>query len=365
VVDLEQQRLVALDDERATGGRGHRSSVAQGVRPKPIRPGRPSVEGDVTSDIVLLVIGLVVIGVAADQAVVGSARVAEHFNLPRVLLGAVLIGLGTSLPEAVVSVLAATDGRGELAYGNLIGSNTANIGLVLGVAAIVAASPLVVDSGILTREVPLALGSSLLFALVVLAGAPWPFGLLLLVTGAVVGRILLAHERDVPEPPGDIELEREVRQFSGVVSVPREVTRALVGLALTLGAAEAVLLGATGVADELGIGEGLVGLAIIAVGTSLPELVTAITAVRRGEDELVLGNVLGSNLANSLLVGGVATLAGAAGTTVTPTLREGALMMATLVVLAAAALGRRLAVSRPEGVLLLAAYVLGMVWIAL
>lgn len=318
-----------------------------------------------TLDIVLLVGGLVVIGLAADQAVVGSARLAERFNLPRVVLGALLIGIGTSLPEAVVSISAAVDGRGALAYGNLIGSNSANIGLVLGVAAIAAASPLVVDSGILTREVPLALGASLLFAVVVLAGMPWPFGVLLLVTGVLVARILLGHVSDVPEPPGDVELEREMAQFSGDVRVGREVTRTLIGLALTLASAEAVLVGATAVAEDLGITEGLVGLAIVAVGTSLPELVTAITAVRRGEDELVLGNVLGSNLANSLLVGGLATLAGAAGTPVTSTLREGALLMAVLVVLAAAALGRKLAVSRPEGVLLLATYAAGIAWIAL
>ncbi len=318
-----------------------------------------------TYDIVLLVFGLVVIGLAADQAVVGSARLAERFNLSRVVLGALLIGIGTSLPEAVVSILAAVDGRGALAYGNLIGSNSANIGLVLGVAALAAASPLVVDSGILTREVPLALGSSLLFAVVVLAGMPWPFGLLLLVTGVVVARILLAHEAGVPEPSGDVELEREMHQFAGTVRVRREITRTGVGLVLTLGAAQAVLAGATGVAEQLGISEGLVGLAIVAVGTSLPELVTAITAVRRGEDELVLGNVLGSNLANSLLVGGVATLAGAAGTTVTPTLREGALMMSVLVVLAAAALGRKMAVSRPEGIALLATYAAGIAYLAL
>jgi cation:H+ antiporter len=318
----------------------------------------------VTLDIVLLVGGLVVIGLAADQAVVGSARLAERFNLPRVVLGALLIGIGTSLPEAVVSISAAIDGRGALAYGNLIGSNSANIGLVLGVAAIAAASPLVVDSGILTREVPLALGASLLFAVVVLADMPWPFGVLLLVTGVLVARILLGHVSDVPEPPGDVELEREMAQFSGDVRAGRELARALIGLALTLASAEAVLVGATAVAEDLGITEGLVGLAIVAVGTSLPELVTAITAVRRGEDELVLGNVLGSNLANSLLVGGLATLAGAAGTTVTPTLREGALLMAVLVVLAAAALGRKMAVSRPEGVLLLATYAAGLAWIA-
>jgi len=319
----------------------------------------------VTFDIVLLVGGLVVIGLAADQAVVGSARLADRFRLPRVVLGALLIGVGTSMPEAIVSVLAAVNGSGALAYGNLIGSNAANIGLVLGVAAAFAAAPLVVDSGILTREVPLALGASLLFAVFVLAGMPWPLGVLLLVAAVLVARILLAHERLVPAPPGDVELASEVAEFAGHHNPWREGVRALVGLGFTLGAAQAVLVGATGVAETFGIAEGLVGIGIVAVGTSLPELVTAITAVRRGEDELVLGNVLGSNLANSLLVGGVATLAGAAGTTVTPALREGAIVMAVLVVLAAGALGRRLAVSRFEGVLLLVAYAAGITWIAL
>ena len=318
-----------------------------------------------TLDIVVLVVGLVVIGLAADQAVVGSARLAERFDLPRVVLGALLIGVGTSLPEAVVSVLAAVNGAGALAFGNLLGSNAANIGLVLGIAALAAAAPLVVDSGILTREVPLALGASLLFAVFVLAGMPWPLGVLLLVTAALVARILLAHDRLVPAPPGDVELAGEVAQFAGEHSAWREGVRAVVGLVLTLGAAEAVLVGATGVAEEFGLDEGFVGLAIVAVGTSLPELVTAITAVRRGEDELVLGNVLGSNLANSLLVGGIATLAGAAGTVVTPALREGAIVMAVLVVLAAGALGRHMAVSRTEGALLLAAYAGGIVWLAL
>lgn len=318
-----------------------------------------------TFDIVLLALGLVVIGLAADQAVVGAARLADRFRLPRVVLGALLIGVGTSLPEAVVSLLAATSGSGELAFGNLIGSNAANIGLVLGVAAVASAAPLVVDSGILTREVPLSLGSCLLFAVFVLAGMPVLFGAFLLVAALLVARILLAHERMVPVPAGDAELAREVREYSGQINTGRESVRAIVGLVLTLGAAEAVLVGATGVADTFGLGEGLVGLAIVAVGTSLPELVTAITAVRRGEDELVLGNVLGSNLANSLLVGGLATLTGAAGTEVTEALREGALVMATLVVLAAAALGRRLTVSRPEGVLLLVAYGAGIAWIAL
>lgn len=317
-----------------------------------------------TVDIVLLVVGLAVIGLAADQAVVGAARLADHFRLPRVVLGALLIGVGTSLPEAVVSIMAASSGSGALAYGNLIGSNSANLGLVLGVAALAAASPLVVDSGVLSREVPLSLGACLLFAVFVLAGMPWPFGVLLLVAAALVARILLAHDRLEPATAGDLELDKEVEEFTRESSSTKDTARVVVGLGLTLAAAQAVLVGATGVAAEFGISEGLVGLAIVAVGTSLPELVTVITGVRRGEDELVLGNVLGSNLANSLLVGGLATLAGAAGTPVTEVLRQGSLVMATLVVLAAAALGRHLAVSRTEGLLLLLAYVAGIVWVA-
>jgi cation:H+ antiporter len=319
----------------------------------------------VTHDIVLLVVGLVVIGLAADQAVVGAARLADRFRLSRVVLGALLIGVGTSMPEAVVSILAATRGSGALAYGNLIGSNSANIGLVLAVAALVAASPLVVDAGILTREVPLSLGACLLLAVFVLAGMPWPLGVLLLVAAVIVTRILVTNQTLLPVPVGDVELAGDVAEFARETSMAGDVARAVVGLVLTLGAAEAVLVGATGVAEQFGLDEGLIGLAIVAIGTSLPELVTVITAVRRGEDELVLRNVLGSNLANSLLVGGLATLAGAAGTPVTPALRDGAIVMGVLVLLAAAALGRRLAVSRAEGVLLLVAYAAGLVYVAL
>jgi cation:H+ antiporter len=185
------------------------------------------------------------------------------------------------------------------------------------------------------------------------------------VAAVIVTRILVTNQTLLPVPVGDVELAGDVAEFARETSMAGDVARAVVGLVLTLGAAEAVLVGATGVAEQFGLDEGLIGLAIVAIGTSLPELVTVITAVRRGEDELVLGNVLGSNLANSLLVGGLATLAGAAGTPVTPALRDGAIVMGVLVLLAAAALGRRLAVSRAEGVLLLVAYAAGLVYVAL
>lgn len=312
------------------------------------------------TDIVLLIGGLVVIGVAADQAVVGAARLADRFRLPRVVVGALLIGVGTSMPELFVDTLAVLEGRPTLALGELLGSNAANIGLVLGAAALVMARPLVVDSGVLAREVPLSLGACLVFVVVVLAGSPRLAGLVLLVGAVVVVRAIVTRPRASPvTEPGDVELSREVGVLVGRPSLPREWVRALAGLAVTLVSAQAVLTGAVSLAERFGLAEGFVGLAIIAVGTSLPELVTALTGVRRGEDELVVGNVLGSNLTNSLLVGGVVVLLADA-PAATPTLRAAGLLVTSLVLLLAMAMGRGLHVSRVEGALLLLTWGAGL-----
>lgn len=316
------------------------------------------------TDIVLLIGGLVLIGVAADQAVVGAARLADRFRLPRVVVGALLIGVGTSMPELFVDTLAVLEGRPTLALGELMGSNAANIGLVLGSAALVMARPLVVDSGVLAREVPLSLGACLVFVVVVLAGSPRLAGLALLVGAVVVVRAIVTRPRTAPvTEPGDVELSREVGVLVGRVSVPREWVRALAGLAVTLVAAQGVLTGAVSLAERFGLAEGFVGLAIIAVGTSLPELVTALTGVRRGEDELVIGNVLGSNLTNSLLVGGIVVLL-AGEPAATPTLRAAGLLVTSLVLLLAMAMGRGLHVSRVEGALLLLTWGAGLALVA-
>ena len=183
---------------------------------------------------------------------------------------------------------------------------------------------------------------------------------MLLVGAAVVVRAIVTRPRTAPPAePADVELSREVGVLVGRPSVPREWARTLIGLVLTLAAAQAALTGAVSLAERLGIAEGFVGLAIIAVGTSLPELVTAISGIRRREDELVIGNVLGSNLTNSLLVGGIVVLL-AGETAVTPTLRAAGLLVTGLVLLLAAAMGRGLRVSRAEGALLLLTWLSGL-----
>ena len=253
-----------------------------------------------------IVAGLVLLTAAADWFVVGAVRLAARLRLSPVVIGAVVIGFGTSAPEMVVSGLAAGQGQLDIAVGNVIGSNIANLSLVLGAAALV--TTVTVAGRTLRREVPLVLAATVAYALLVQGGLSRLEGAVLLVAAvaAVVG--ILVSSRG----GGDDELTHEVEEFltDAPVDLWRESGRTLAGLLGTLGAAQVLVLSATTMADRLGLAEGFVGLTIVAIGTSLPELATALQAARKDETDLIVGNLLGSNLFNSLAVGGVAALAG-------------------------------------------------------
>jgi cation:H+ antiporter len=260
-----------------------------------------------------MVIGLALLAFASDWFVVGAARVATMLRVPAVVVGAVVIGFGTSAPEMLVTVLASARGEASLAVGNVVGSNLANLTLVLGTAALIA--PIIVSSRTLRREAPLSTAAVCLFGAALLAGLTPVTGVLLLATLAgvllvVVRTAVQSRRRD------DAELRSEVAEYEdggyaddGYVDAPtglsREVGRSAIGLGGTLLGAQLVVSSALSVAQDLGLSEGFVGLTIVAVGTSLPELVTAIQGARRAEHDLVVGNVLGSNLFNSLAAGGL------------------------------------------------------------
>lgn len=252
-----------------------------------------------------VVAGLALLTVSADQFVAGAARIAAALRLSAVVIGAVVIGFGTSAPELVVSAIASAQGSLDIAVGNIVGSNVANLSLVLGVAALV--TPIVVGSNVLRREAPLSLGVTLVFAALVQGGVSrWNAVVL---GGLLVGALtlILRSARD-----GDDVLTGEVDEYLGdePPSLPREWTRTLLGLLGTLAAAQILVSSATTIAAEVGLAEGFVGLTIVAIGTSLPELATGVQAARKGETDLIVGNLLGSNLFN---VGAVATLAGLVG----------------------------------------------------
>lgn len=234
----------------------------------------------------------------ADQFVVGAAGVATIRRISPLLIGVVVIGFGTSSPELLVSSLAAIGGEPEIAVGNIVGSNLANLSLLLGIGALI--SPLVVGSAVVRREATLALAAMILFAVLVQGGIGVLEGVVLL-AGLAGALTLIARgtSADGPaEPPGEgLDLPERGLTF--------EVGRTLLGLVGTIASAQLLLWAATTLARDAGLSDAFVGVTLVAVGTSLPELVTVVQSARRRETALIVGNLLGSNLFNALGVGGV------------------------------------------------------------
>ena len=295
--------------------------------------------------------GLVVLTVAADVFVVGAVRLAAHWRLSTVVVGAVVIGFGTSAPEMVVSGLAAGQGSLDLAVGNIVGSNVANLSLVLGTAALV--TPVLVRSQVLRREAPLSLLLVVAFAITVQGGLSIGEGVVLSVLLIATLAVIMWSARS-----GDPTMDRGVADYlpHEGLSVGRELLRTLIGLLGTLGGAQLLVVSATEVATLLGLAESFIGLTIVAIGTSLPELATSVAAARKHETDLIVGNLLGSNIFNAGAVGAVAAFAGAGQVADRSITTIGVAFMVVLAVLATGFMisGRR--VVRLEGIGLLVLY---------
>jgi cation:H+ antiporter len=310
--------------------------------------------------VLLACIGLVVLAFAADHLVLGSSRIAASLRMSPVVVGVVVIGLGTSAPEFLVSGLAAARGDLGIATGNIVGSNILNVTLVLGLAALVA--PVSVASSVVRREVRLSLLSVLVFAVAAAVGLSWWTAAALTVAATVALWRLVRWARQ----GNNTEVGAEALEFAETapvvdVSMPPvrplvgEVIRAVLGLAGVLAGAQLLVVNASSVAQRLGVSQIVIGLTLVALGTSLPELVTTVMAQRRGETDLVVGNLFGSNLFNSLAGGAVIGFAAAGGSTAKPS--AGPLAAMALAALIAWGLLRRgLRLTRGEGAVLLVAY---------
>ncbi|WP_430867377.1 calcium/sodium antiporter [Demequina aurantiaca] len=256
-----------------------------------------------TLAIIATIGGLGVLAWSADKFVLGASNVARYLGMAPLLIGMLVIGFGTSAPEMVVSTFAALDGSPELALGNALGSNIANIGLVLGVTAILL--PILVHRGILRKELPVLLAATGVAWLLMLDGSISTADaavLLLLLVVLVAWSVVSARSHSEDHLAQEVAIETD----PGKLSKRAAWIWLAVGFILLLVGSRILVWGAVEIAQSLGWSDLVIGLTVVAIGTSAPELAASIAAARKGENELALGNIIGSNLFNTLGVIGIA-----------------------------------------------------------
>ena len=255
--------------------------------------------------ILAVVVGLAILVWSADVFIDGAVALANKLNVPSFLIGVIILGLGTSAPEMIVSMLAALEGSPELALGNAYGSNIVNIALVLGATVLI--SPIIIRKSIINRDMPLLL--------LVTAVAAWQLsdgvlsntdGIVLIVLLVVVLgiQIILSLREGNHEHEGDTVEETAKAEHS----MAQGLGRLVLGLLVLILSSRAIVWGAIELATLWGLSELIIGLTIVAIGTSLLELVASLSAARKGEHDMALGNIIGSNVFNTLGVVGVAAL---------------------------------------------------------
>ena len=257
----------------------------------------------ITLPIASVIVGLVALIWSAGRFVDGAAAIARRLGIPTLLIGIVVVGFGTSAPEIVVSTLASIGGNSEIALGNAYGSNICNIALILGLSALI--KPIAFQSTILRKELPLLAGGTLLAALLLVDSylSRLDATILLLAFGAFMAWTIARGLSRKPDtliqhdaPPPD---KKKPPIAAAVISLA-------IGASLLIASSRLLVWGAVNIAQILGVSDIIIGLTIVAVGTSMPELASAIIAARKGEHGIALGNAIGSNLFNTLAVVGIA-----------------------------------------------------------
>ncbi len=299
--------------------------------------------------ILALIAGLIILVWSADRFVIGAAATAKNFGMSPMLIGLTIVSFGTSAPEILVSLMASTSGAGDLAIGNALGSNIANIALVLGVTAIIA--PLPVKSGVLRKELPL------LFGITLLAGAllfdlklSMIDGIILLLALVLCLYMFKRFQSNTEDQLVDDE------EIPSLATGPA-VAWLFVGLALLAISSRMLVWGASEIAFSLGVSKLIVGLTIVAIGTSLPELAASVASALKGHHDIAIGNVVGSNIFNLVAVMAIPGLIAPIGFEEIVFYRDYLLMLGLTLALIAFALWQKPpSISRFEGSILTAAY---------
>ncbi|MCI8773849.1 MAG: calcium/sodium antiporter [Lachnospiraceae bacterium] len=306
---------------------------------------------NVAVQLLFLVIGFVMLVKGADWFVEGASKVAEKFGIPQLVIGLTIVAIGTSLPEAAVSTSAALKGSAEITIGNVVGSNILNILLILGITSVI--SPLAVQKSTIKYELPMVIGATvLLAALGLFDGTIGRIDGVILLAGMVLYLLYLLRMARKGQAVAEEQEKEQADKSDGMFKL---ILLILIGGVMIVWGSDITVDAATELARIFGMSERLIGLTIVAFGTSLPELVTSATAAIKGKADIAVGNIVGSNLFNILFVVGIAA-------TITPVIYQSAFLVDTIVCVATAVLLwvcvlRKQKLERHGGAILLACYV--------
>ena len=312
-------------------------------------------------DIVLIVIGVALVLTGADRLTEGASALARRMNVPEIIIGLTIVAAGTSAPELFVSLVSALKGTPDMAVGNVVGSNTMNAMLIVGCAAMVA--PMVISRSTVKKDIPFAVGASVLLMLLSLNNylGRWDGIILLLGFASFMVYTLMQAKKGEAAPVADDSQQDANSTPSRGMNPWLSALWVVAGLAMLVIGSNLFVDSASSVAYSLGISEGVVGLTVVAGGTSLPELATSVVAARKGQSAIAIGNVIGSNVFNILMILGLTA-------TISPLAIEGITTLDMAVMLVSVALVwffsfTRYTVERWEGGLLVVGYLVYLWWL--
>ncbi|MGF1503730.1 MAG: calcium/sodium antiporter [Anaerolineae bacterium] len=305
--------------------------------------------GSLVLSLVFIGVGLGLLVWGGDWLVESASRLAARLGVPSLVIGLTVVAFGTSAPELGVSLSAALEGSPGIAIGNVIGSNIANIGLILGLSGLIV--PLTANARLVKLEIPVMIGVSLLVFFFSFDGTISRLEGIILLVGIVIfnGGLFLLERANPQEKP-----EKAAADEEKPINPSIEALRLVFSVGLLVAGSELLVSGATDIAVAAGISEFIIGLTLVAFGTSLPELAASISAAVQGETDIAVGNVIGSNISNLLLILGVTALARPIPVAMASVQLEFAVMIGFSLLLIPFALNRRL--GRPEALFFLISY---------
>ena len=255
---------------------------------------------EIAINAVLTIVGLVILCFGANWLVSGGVTIAKKLRISQMIIGLTIVAYGTSTPELAASMAAAVGSHTDLILGNIVGSNISNIGMVIGVCAVV--SPLVVKRATTRKEVPIMIGVSLLLIAISVDGEISQYDGIMLVVGLIA---FTAYTLSRAKKERNEEAEDSATTKT---SIPRAIALIVIGAALLYFGGFLTVENAISIAENIGISETVIGITIIAIGTSLPELVTSVIAIRKGHTDIGIGTIVGSNIYNILMILGISSV---------------------------------------------------------